>query len=60
MKEKQEHHFNLRIPSAIWKDLEQMAEDEERSINGEIVKAIREHLKRNQKGKAGHEQEKEN
>jgi hypothetical protein len=57
MKEKQEHHFNLRIPSAIWKELEQVAQDNERSLNGEIVKAIREHLKRNQKGKKRDEQE---
>lgn len=57
MKEKHEHPFNLRIPSALWKDLEQMAKDNERSINGEIVKAIRERLVRYQKGQQRHEQE---
>ena len=57
MKEKQEHPFSLRLPSVLWKDLEQMAKDNERSINGEIVKAIRERIARHQKGKQRHEQE---
>ena len=49
MKEKQEHQFKARIPQSVWDELEHLAQDEERSINWEIVQAIREHLARKQK-----------
>ncbi|GHO69232.1 hypothetical protein KSC_081240 [Ktedonobacter sp. SOSP1-52] len=57
MKEKQEHPFKARIPQSVWNELEHMAEHEERSINWEIVQAIRERIARFKKERKpdGHE-----
>ncbi|GHO72873.1 hypothetical protein KSD_06440 [Ktedonobacter sp. SOSP1-85] len=57
MKEKQEHPFKARIPQSVWDELESMAHDEERSINWEIVQAIRERIARHKKGRKSHEHE---
>jgi hypothetical protein len=49
MNKQQEHPFKARIPQSVWDELEQLAQDEERSINWEIVQAIRERVTRKQK-----------
>ncbi|WP_040441891.1 Arc family DNA-binding protein [Ktedonobacter racemifer] len=57
MKEKQEHHFKARLPQSVWDALEQMAQDEERSINWEIVQAVRERIARHKIGRKPREHE---
>ncbi|GHO72073.1 hypothetical protein KSC_109650 [Ktedonobacter sp. SOSP1-52] len=57
MKEKQEHPFKARIPQSVWDELERMAHYEERSINWEIVQAIRERIARHKEGRKSREHE---
>jgi hypothetical protein len=54
MDKQEEHPFKVRIPLPVWEDLEHLAQDEERSINWEIVQAIRERIARHKKGKKPH------
>ena len=35
---------NIRIPEEIWKELKKIAEEEERSINSQIIYIIRKYL----------------
>ena len=57
MHKQQEPPYKARIPQSVWNGLEQMAQDEERSINWEIVQAIRECIARHKKGKKPHAHE---
>jgi hypothetical protein len=37
-------HINLRLPRWMHEELRQLAQNEDRSVNGQILHAIREHL----------------
>lgn len=50
MKQKEEHIFPVRFPRAVWEQLVQLAQAEERSLNWEVVQAVRERIARHQKG----------
>jgi hypothetical protein len=41
--------FLLRLPPALWKDLEKWAADELRSVNGQIEYVLREAIARRKK-----------
>jgi hypothetical protein len=43
---KQEHRFPVRFPLPLWEQLEQLAEEEERSMNWEVIQAVRERIAR--------------
>jgi hypothetical protein len=51
MKKQSEHPYKARFPLEQWSQLEQMAEDEERSINWILIEAIREKFARHKKRK---------
>ena len=57
MKKQEEHTLPVRFPLAVWKQLAQLAEDEERSINWEVIQAVRERIARHEKGKKPHAHE---
>jgi hypothetical protein len=57
MKEKQEHILPVRFPQHVWDQLAQLAEDEERSINWEVIQAVRERIARQKKGQKSHAHE---
>ena len=57
MNKQQEHPYKVRIPLPVWEELNQLAQDEERSINWEIVQAIRERIASHKKGKQHREHE---
>jgi rRNA-processing protein FCF1 len=57
MNKQPEHPFKARIPQVVWEELEQLAQHEERSINWEMVQAIRERIARSKKGRKPHEHE---
>ena len=42
--------LTVRFPRELLEDLRPLAEQESRSLNGEIVQAVREYLARKQKG----------
>jgi hypothetical protein len=52
MKEHKEHKFPVRFPQQVWDQLTQLAEDEERSINWEVIQAVRERIARQKKDPA--------
>jgi len=43
--------LTLRFPARILEQLKEIAKRNNRSLNGEILTAMEEHIKRNQKGK---------
>ena len=43
--------FLLRLPPALWNDLEKWAADELRSVNGQIEYILREAVAKRKKGK---------
>ena len=45
--------FLLRLPPALWKDLEKWAADELRSVNGQIEYLLREAVAKRKKHKHG-------
>lgn len=57
MNKHEEHKFHVRFPQKVWDELAQLAEDEERSINWEVVQAVRERIARQKKGKKPHANE---
>lgn len=54
MNEHKEHKFPVRFPQKTWDELVQLAEDEERSINWEVIQAVRERIACQKKGKKPH------
>lgn len=50
-KEKQRKQLLLRISTSLWKDLAAWAEDDFRSINGQIEYLLTECVRRRKKGK---------
>ncbi len=50
-KEKEKKQILLRLSSSLWKDLSQWAEDDFRSINGQIEYLLNECVKEHKKGK---------
>ena len=53
MDKKQEHKFPVRFPLTLWEQLNDLARDEERSVNWEIIQAVRERIAR-KKGEQKH------
>ena len=49
MKSEQEIRITVRFPASLIEALRPLAKQEDRSLNGEIVQAVREYLKRKQK-----------
>lgn len=49
--------FLLRIPAELWRELEQWAGDDLRSVNGQIEFLLREALARRKKAKEKKEEE---
>jgi hypothetical protein len=43
--------LTLRFPAHVLEQLKEIAKRNNRSLNGEILTAMEEHIKRNQKGK---------
>jgi hypothetical protein len=48
MKKQQEIKITVRFPAELIEALRPLAKQEDRSLNGEIVQAVREYLKRKQ------------
>jgi hypothetical protein len=48
MKSEQEIRITVRFPAALIEALRPLAKQEDRSLNGEIVQAVREYVKRKQ------------
>jgi len=46
MKKEQETRITIRFPSDLVEDLKKLAKIEDRSINSEVVHAVREHIAR--------------
>jgi predicted transcriptional regulator len=46
MKKENETRITIRFPSALVEELKQIAVQNSRSLNGEVVQAVREHVKR--------------
>lgn len=46
MKEKQETRITIRFPADLIEQLRQIAQEENRSLNSEVVYAVRDYLKR--------------
>lgn len=46
MKKEQEIRITIRFPSDLVEDLKKLAKIEDRSINSEVVHAVREHIAR--------------
>lgn len=46
MKKEQETRITIRFPSDLVEDLKHLAKIEDRSINSEVVHAVREHITR--------------
>jgi predicted transcriptional regulator len=59
MNKSSEHPYKARFPLEVWQQLQRLAAQEERSINWEIVQAVRERVARQQKGskRRGHTHE---
>ena len=57
MNKHEEHKFPVRFPQQVWDQLTQIAEDEERSINWEVIQAVRERIARQKKGRKPNEHE---
>jgi len=55
MDKKQEHKFPVRFPLIVWEQLNELARDEERSVNWEIIQAVRERIAR-KKGEQKHDE----
>ena len=53
MENKQEIRITVRFPAELIEALRPLAKQEDRSLNGEIVQAVREYLKRKQQQAAG-------
>jgi hypothetical protein len=51
-----EQRTQVRFPSDVWEEIKRLAEQHERSFNGEIVWALRYYIKQ-QKGAIKHEEE---
>lgn len=49
MEKQREIKITVRFPAALIEALRPLAKQEDRSLNGEIVQAVREYLKRKQK-----------
>ncbi len=43
--------LSIRFPVSILEQMKAIAKQNNRSLNGEILTALKEHIKRNQKGK---------
>ena len=50
-KEKETKSLSIRFPIHILEQMKEIAKRNNRSLNGEILSAFEEHIKRNQKGK---------
>ncbi|MFA0815303.1 MAG: Arc family DNA-binding protein [Anaerofustis sp.] len=50
-KDKEKKQILLRVSSTLWKDLAEWAEDDFRSINGQIEYLLSEAVKKRKKGK---------
>ena len=50
-KDKEKKQILLRVSSSLWKDLAEWAEDDFRSINGQIEYLLSEAVKKRKKGK---------
>jgi hypothetical protein len=51
MKKENETRITIRFPSTLVEDLKKVAGQNSRSLNSEVIQAVREHIKR-QKAKA--------
>jgi hypothetical protein len=49
-KEKAPKSLSIRFPAPILDQMKEIAKQHNRSLNGEILTALEEHIKRNQKG----------
>ncbi|QBD79080.1 Arc family DNA-binding protein [Ktedonosporobacter rubrisoli] len=50
-KEKETKSLSIRFPAQVLEQMKEIAKQRNRSLNGEILTALEEHIKRNQKGK---------
>ncbi len=55
-KDKEKKQILLRLSPSLWKELAAWAEDDFRSINGQIEYLLSESVKRRKSGKAGKEE----
>jgi len=53
MKEKKEVKITVRFPADVIEDLRPIAKQEDRSLNGEIVQAVREYIAKRKKERKG-------
>jgi predicted HicB family RNase H-like nuclease len=51
MDKQQEHRLSIRFPHPVWEQLVELAQDEERSINWEVIQAVRERIARHKEGR---------
>ena len=50
-KEKETKSLSIRFPAHILEQMKEIAKRQNRSLSGEVLTALEEHIKRNQKGK---------
>lgn len=50
-KEKETKSLSIRFPAHILEQMKEIAKRHNRSLSGEVLTALEEHIKRNQKGK---------
>ena len=50
-KEKEIKSLSIRFPAHILEQMKEIAKQHNRSLSGEVLTALEEHIKRNQKGK---------
>jgi len=53
MDKKQEKRFSVRFPLYVLEAIRQLAQEEDRSLNGEIIQAVREYIAKRRKERKG-------
>jgi|GraSoi2013_100cm_1033763.scaffolds.fasta_scaffold40760_3 hypothetical protein len=53
MDKKQEKRFSVRFPLDVLEAIRQLAQEEDRSLNGEIIQAVREYIAKRRKERKG-------
>jgi len=51
--EKQEKTLTIRLPAELLKDMRELAQEHTRSLNGEILVALRDYVRRNKPEQKG-------
>lgn len=53
MDKKREKRFSVRFPLDVLEAIRQLAQEEDRSLNGEIIQAVREYIAKRRKERKG-------